>query len=98
MTARRSTTILICMLAFSLSAAAPLGFTRLRSFGFPGSSCEYPQRNATLASDGHLYVTTLYGGASREGPVFLVRTASSRHELIHSFGQPTNDRARPSTP
>ncbi len=95
MTARRSTTILICMLAFSLSAAAPLGFTRLRSFGFPGSSCEYPQRNATLASDGYLYVTTLYGGASREGAIFRVRTDGSGHELIHSFGATTNDGARP---
>jgi uncharacterized repeat protein (TIGR03803 family) len=95
MTAQRSITLLICMLAFSISAAAPLGFTRLRSFGFPDSSCQYPQGRAMLASDGYLYVTTLYGGAYTEGALLRMRTDGSGLQIIHNFASTTNDGARP---
>ncbi len=94
MSVRKGTLLLTFLLALSTSTAAPLGFTRLRSFGFPDSSAEYPQGRAILGSDGHLYVTTLYGGALKSGALFRVHTDGPRHQLIHSFGGP-HDGFRP---
>jgi uncharacterized repeat protein (TIGR03803 family) len=97
MNARNSAVVLTLLLALCGARAAPLGFTRLRSFGFGDSSCEYPQGRAILASDGHLYVTTLYGGTHTDGGLFRVHTDGSGPELIHSFAGTLEDGARPMT-
>jgi uncharacterized repeat protein (TIGR03803 family) len=97
MSAWKRAVVLAWLFALCGAMAAPLGFTRLRSFGFPGSSSEYPQGRAIRASDGHLYVTTLYGGTHTWGALFRVHADGSGHELIHSFAATTNDGSRPMT-
>jgi uncharacterized repeat protein (TIGR03803 family) len=66
-----------------MAAALPAQtFTRLHSFD--GTDGNNPYAALVQATDGHLYGTTAFGGASGDGTVFTVTTSGSLTSL-HSF-------------
>ncbi len=76
-------TLLCCSL---LSAAhAQTNYQTLRSFGFPQFSGANPRAPLLVGSDGALYGTTEYGGASDAGTVFKLSTDGTGYMVLKSF-------------
>jgi len=76
-------------------SAAQTNYGTLRSFGFPLLSAANPRTRLILGSDGALYGTTEYGGASDAGTVFKLSTNGSGFAVLKSFTGSGSDGARP---
>jgi uncharacterized repeat protein (TIGR03803 family) len=61
------------------------GFTLLHSFFLSGGDGNYPESGLLEGSDGVLYGTTSFGGASDEGTVFKVNKNGSGYSVLRSF-------------
>jgi uncharacterized repeat protein (TIGR03803 family) len=59
-------------------------FSNIYSFIFCGDGCG-PQAAVTLAADGFLYGTTVYGGGTFSGTVFRVRPDGTSFNTVYSF-------------
>src|SRR5688572_4593677 len=81
--------------AIVLSArGAETNFAMIKSFGIPGDSAIRPESGVIEGSDGVLYGTTVYGGASPvssfytdAGVVFRMNKDGSGFRILHHFSR-----------
>ena len=87
------------LLAVSLAAPAARAaahYQLLISFGSPDVSGQNPEAPLIQGSDGALYGTTYYGGASNVGTVFKLSQDGIAYRVLHSFaGLAADDGERP---
>ena len=77
-------------------ARAAVHYQRLKSFGFPVLNGQSPDAPLLQGSDGALYGTTYYGGASNVGVVFKLNQDGTAYRALHSFaGLAASDGERP---
>src|SRR5260370_42269736 len=69
----------------ALAARAAAHYQLLISFGSPDVSGQNPEAPLIQGSDGALYGTTYYGGASNAGAVFKLNQDGTGYRVLHSF-------------
>jgi len=80
----------------ALAARAAAHYQLLISFGAPDVSGQNPEAPLIQGSDGALYGTTYYGGASNVGAVFKLNQDGTGYRVLHSFaGFAASDGERP---
>src|SRR6266849_841969 len=91
--------VVVILLSASLAAPwarAAVHYQLLISFGSPNVSGQNPEAPLVQGSDGALYGTTYYGGASNAGAVFKLNQDGTGYRVLHSFaGFAASDGERP---
>src|SRR5262245_14241029 len=89
--------LLSILLPASLSSPAVLGefhYQRLKSFGFPNESGEFPN-GLIQGSDGALYGTTRAGGTNNAGIAFKLNKDGNGYAALHYFRGGDDDGSQP---
>jgi uncharacterized repeat protein (TIGR03803 family) len=71
------------------------GFNLLHSFAGAQGDGAYPYASLVRGVDGTLYGTTSQGGQHGHGTIFRLEPANQNLEVLHSFGQDSNDASQP---
>jgi len=78
-------------------SAGGADFEILYNFTSGGDGPEYPGSALVQGSDGMLYGTTQFGGASGQGTIFRIGTNGTDFKMLWSFGSNAGDGLRPET-
>jgi uncharacterized repeat protein (TIGR03803 family) len=77
-------TALLLNLVLTKAFGAELHYQRIKSFGISNQGAE-PAAGLLQGSDGRLYGTTLYGGASDGGVVYRIDADGRNYEMLRDF-------------